>query len=53
MNIVTKAIDFDAAVARNRELISSLPQPKKNFRTWNPEKVAYEYATQSDNLTQF
>ena len=52
MNIQTKAIDFDTLVAANRELLAKLPETKTvNIRTWNPEKVDYDYvAPTADEL---
>ena len=37
----TKAIDLDAMVARNREIIRNLPQPVENVGTWSPFKLRY------------
>ena len=38
------SIDFDAHVARNRELIMALPPPHvyESALTWNPERLAYD-----------
>ena len=41
----TKAIDLDAMVARNRELIKALPNPVTRGPRWNPERLAYDYYT--------
>ena len=36
-----KAIDLDAHVARNRELIRNLPQPVEHVGTWSPSRLRY------------
>ena len=38
------AINLEAMVARNRELIANKPQPVANFRTWNPERLRYDFS---------
>jgi|DEB0MinimDraft_10_1074344.scaffolds.fasta_scaffold137128_2 hypothetical protein len=42
MNYNCKAIDMDAQVAANREIIKELPQQKLTSLTWNPAKLAYD-----------
>ena len=44
----TKAIDFDAMVARNREIITANPEALQNYRTWNPETLRYDYLLSDD-----
>ena len=42
MNYNCKAIDMDAQVAANREIIKKLPLRKLTSLTWNPAKLAYD-----------
>lgn len=42
------AIDFDAHVARNAELIAALPERLENYRTWNPSTLRYDYVLSDD-----
>ena len=37
-----RAINFEAMVAANRELLSKLPAPKASSVTWNPERMAWD-----------
>ena len=37
------AINLEAHVARNRELISKLPEAPLNNRRWDPETLSYKY----------
>ena len=46
-----RAINFEAMVAANRELVGKLPEAPKAYRTWNPERVAYD--TDEANLDLF
>lgn len=39
----TKAINLETHIARNRELIQTLPGRPANYRTWCPEICAYVY----------
>ena len=52
MNIQTKAIDLDTLAAANRERLMNLPENNTvNIRTWNPEKLDYDYvAPTTDEL---
>ena len=43
------AINLEAHVARNRELIQALPERLENYRTWNPTTLRYDYVL-SDEL---
>lgn len=36
------AINDAALIAHNRELIASLPEAKPAYRTWNPDRLAYD-----------
>ena len=36
------AINFEAHVARNRELIQALPEPAESSITWNPSSCSYD-----------
>ena len=42
------AINFEAHVARNRELIQALPESLENYRTWNPTTLRYDYLLSDD-----
>tara|TARA_B100001063_G_scaffold82436_1_gene76835 strand:- start:3025 stop:3201 length:177 start_codon:yes stop_codon:yes gene_type:complete len=35
------AIDLEAHVARNREIIRNLPQPVEHVGTWSPSRLRY------------
>lgn len=39
------AIDLEAYVARNRELITKLPAQPANTITWNPATLSYDVDT--------
>ena len=45
------AINFEAHVARNRELIAELPEPRVSALTWNPSTLSYDL--DEDNLDLF
>ena len=45
MRVITKAVDFEAMVAANRELVSKLPQPAANTITWNSERLSFDVDT--------
>ena len=52
MNVqTTPAVDFDALVARNREIILNAPEAPKSALTWNPERLAYD--VDEENLDLF
>lgn len=40
-----RAINFEAMVEANRELIAELPVAPANTITWNPERLAYDVDT--------
>ena len=40
------AINLEAHIARNRELINKLPEAPMNNRTWCPELLRYVYPMQ-------
>lgn len=46
------AINLEAHVARNRELISKLPAQPANSRVWDPETLSYVY-TQAIPATNY
>jgi hypothetical protein len=52
MNYNCKAIDMDAQVAANREIIKELPQQKLTSLTWNPAKLAYDVDESTLDLSQ-
>ena len=37
-----RAINFEAMVAANRELVANLPEPAAFTVTWNPERLAWD-----------
>ena len=37
----TRAINLEAHIARNRELIMALPEPMPSRITWSPELLRY------------
>ena len=39
------AINLQAHIDRNREIIAKLPQPKQSVRVWNPQKLRYVWVT--------
>ena len=48
------AINLEAHAARNRELISKLPEAPMNNRTWCPERLSYVYPMQlTSEATQY
>ena len=40
-----RAINFEAMVAANRELVSKLPEAPANTITWNPERLSFDVNT--------
>ena len=37
-----RAINFEAMVAANRELVSKLPEAAAHSVTWNPERLGWD-----------
>ena len=37
-----KAVDADAQIARNREIIQALPAARVSALTWNPQRLRYD-----------